>query len=203
MAVAQQALRKQLRACRRQLPLAQRKILTQRITHQITRSRFFLLAKNIACYLPMVKDGEVDLGGVITAIWAAKKNCYLPVLRRVGGSERLWFARYELNSDLVPNRFGILEPCQTDRALLKGSQLDLVFAPLVGFDKAGNRIGMGGGFYDRSFSYLRYRQHWRRPHFVGVAFECQQAPTITPNQWDVALDSVATEASMYHFGKQS
>lgn len=197
----QQTLRKQLRASRRQLSSVQRKQFNHLIAQHIFLSATFLRAKNIACYLPIVRDGEVDLSAVIRAIWATKKSCYLPVLKRIGSGERLWFARYDRHTPLEINRFGILEPVASGRMLLKGGQLDLVLAPLVGFDEQGNRIGMGGGFYDRSFSNLRYRQHWRKPRLLGVAYECQKAPTIVPNPWDVALDAVVTEAAIY-FGKQ-
>lgn len=202
MATVQQALRKRLRSNRRQLSPAQRKAITLHIIRHITHSAVFMSAKNIACYLPLVRDGEVDVRAVIETIWARKKNCYLPVLRHIGGCERLWFGHYTPDTEFVLNRFGILEPVPSaGRPLLKGAQLDMVLAPLVGFDLAGHRIGMGGGFYDRSFSYLRHRKHWRKPRLIGIAYECQKVPSINRNQWDVALDGVITEAGLYRLGK--
>jgi 5-formyltetrahydrofolate cyclo-ligase len=75
--------------------------------------------------------------------------------------------------------------------------LDLMLVPLVGFDGACNRIGMGGGFYDRTLAYLRRRRHWRRPRLIGIAHECQRVDRIDPRPWDIPLDAVVTEQGVY------
>jgi 5-formyltetrahydrofolate cyclo-ligase len=69
--------------------------------------------------------------------------------------------------------------------------------PLVGFDETGNRLGMGGGYYDRTLSYLRQRKHWRRPRLVGIAHECQKVDALAPSPWDVPLDMIVTEERVY------
>jgi 5-formyltetrahydrofolate cyclo-ligase len=74
-------------------------------------------------------------------------------------------------------------------------KLDLVLTPLVAFDKNCQRIGMGGGYYDRTFSFLRARQQLLKPKLVGLAFACQQVPEIPANPWDIRLYSVITESS--------
>ena len=68
---------------------------------------------------------------------------------------------------------------------------------LVGFDARCNRLGMGGGYYDRTLAYLRHRVHWRRPLLVGVAHECQRVERLEANPWDVPLDLVVTERRIY------
>jgi 5-formyltetrahydrofolate cyclo-ligase len=76
-------------------------------------------------------------------------------------------------------------------------RLDLLLVPLVGFDADCNRLGMGGGFYDRTLAYLTRRTHWRRPRLVGIAHECQRVERLETGPWDVPLDAVATERRLY------
>jgi 5-formyltetrahydrofolate cyclo-ligase len=91
------------------------------------------------------------------------------------------------------NRYGIEEPAATTRYLVPVG-LDVVLVPVVGYDRRGNRLGMGAGFYDRA---LRRRldagRTWRRPWLVGVAFACQELPGIAASPWDVPLDLIVTE----------
>ena len=125
--------------------------------------------------------------------WSRKREVFLPVLH---GSS-LFFSRFTERSVLIPNRFGIPEPA--DEPLLRPSAMDVVIAPLVAFDESGNRLGMGGGFYDRSFRFLRYRRLWRRPRLVGFAFELQRVDHLDARAWDVPLDAVVTEYSKQEF----
>ena len=69
-------------------------------------------------------------------------------------------------------------------------------------DEAGNRIGMGGGFYDRTFAYRRYRTGFSRPRLVGVAFEFQRRERIDAADWDVPLDAAVTENAWQEFPRQ-
>ncbi|MFZ2507973.1 MAG: 5-formyltetrahydrofolate cyclo-ligase, partial [Steroidobacteraceae bacterium] len=74
---------------------------------------------------------------------------------------------------------------------------DLVLVPLVGFDDDGNRLGMGAGFYDRHFAFLRHRQAWRRPLLLGLAFEIQRLERLAVKPHDVALWGIVTECAVY------
>jgi 5-formyltetrahydrofolate cyclo-ligase len=75
--------------------------------------------------------------------------------------------------------------------------LHLVLVPLVGFDPRGHRLGMGAGFYDRHFAFLRHRRAWRRPLLIGVAFEAQKVSRLAESGHDVQLDGVVTESGVY------
>ena len=66
--------------------------------------------------------------------------------------------------------------------------------PLVGFDKTGNRLGMGKGYYDRTFA--ENSPFFRRPRLIGLAHSIQEA-TLIPNLWDVPLDAVFTEKGKF------
>jgi 5-formyltetrahydrofolate cyclo-ligase len=94
---------------------------------------------------------------------------------------------------LVHNRYGIPEPASVADGWLRGRDLDVVLAPLVAFDDTGHRLGMGGGFYDRSFGIIGRRAAWRRPFFVGLAYEFQHVDALAARRWDVPLHAVVTE----------
>ncbi len=188
------ALRQQLRQARRALDVHEHAQRGAAICQQLANHRLFRAAQHIACYLP--NDAEVDLAPLISSAWAMGKTVYLPVLSRIHHN-RLHFLPYAPDDVLMANSFGIPEPVLHSRRVPALTRLDLVLTPLVGFDERGNRLGMGGGFYDRSFAYLRRRQLWRKPHLLGVAFDVQKSPIELPHQnWDVPLDGVVTESGV-------
>jgi len=188
--------RKQLRKQRGALSPAERRQRSHRLCRQLTRHRLFRNSQRIAAYLSA--DGEVDAHTLIEQAWSTGKQVYLPVLRPFGYN-RLWFARYEPDSPLVTNRFGIIEPDMDHGNRIEAYALDLVLAPLVGFDARGNRLGMGGGFYDRSFAHLLRRRHWLKPRLVGLAFDVQRVSRLPTQPWDVPLTAVATETRITEF----
>jgi 5-formyltetrahydrofolate cyclo-ligase len=174
----------------------------------LTQHRWFRSARHIACYLP--SDAELDPTAVMAKAWATGKTVYLPVLS-IHHHNHLHFLPYAPGDALLPNRFGIPEPVSRGRGMVKLSRLDLVLTPLVGFDAQGNRLGMGGGFYDRSFAFLRRRQSWRKPRLLGLAFDLQKVNAQTDSQgaeggllrhaWDVPLDGVVTESGVKMVGR--
>lgn len=90
------------------------------------------------------------------------------------------------------NRFGIPEPLGKAVA---PQRLDAVCVPLVGFDGRGRRLGMGGGFYDRTFAVnaRKKRGNARGPRLIGLAHACQQVGRLPHEDWDVRLTGVVTE----------
>lgn len=155
-------------------------------------------ARRMALYWPA--DGEIDPRVLLQRRLCRTKRLYLPVLnplKRRSGQGTLWFARYRPGERLRPNRFGIPEPARRGAQLIKPRHLDLAILPLVGFDAQGHRLGMGGGFYDRTFAFRRRHSRWCRPRLLGVAHECQRLEHIDSRPWDVPLDAVMTEARLY------
>jgi 5-formyltetrahydrofolate cyclo-ligase len=138
----------------------------------------------------------MDPSPLLRLAHSRNKRCFLPVLRPHPG-RTLWFLEYRPGDALEKNRFGIPEPRLRNRRIRLPWALDLLLLPLVGFDADCNRVGMGGGFYDRTLAYLRHRRYWRRPLLVGIAHECQREEAIETNPWDVPLDLVATEERIY------
>lgn len=157
-------------------------------------SPIFRKSRNIAFYLS--NDGEIDLLALIELAWKQKKRCYLPVLGSTH-SRSLWFVPYTPGTPLYRNRFGIYEPVhQRSTRQFRVQSLDLIFMPLLAFDKQGNRLGMGGGFYDRSLAYLHQRRHWQKPHLVGAAFDFQKVDALDTQIWDVPLSGVVTDKEL-------
>ena len=187
-------LRRRLRETRRRLSQQEQNAAAARLVTRLVTSPFFRSSRRIACYLP--NDGEIDPSPLIERLWRMQRQCFLPVLSRLS-RDRLWFAQVLPDTPLSPNRFGIPEPVVRADRLLRAQQLDLILMPLVGFDRQGNRLGMGGGFYDRSLEFLRHRRYWRKPRLLGLAHECQRLEALTPEPWDVPLQGVVTDRAIY------
>jgi len=187
-------LRQRLREERRALPLEARRLAGKRLAKHLFATRAFRASQRIACYLP--HDGEIDTATVIDTLWRLRKRCYLPVLARLR-HDRLWFAPAHAGADFIANRYGIDEPRLPPHLLVRAQDLDLVLVPLVGFDASGQRLGMGGGFYDRSLAFLDHRRHWRKPHVIGLAYDFQKLPALPHDAWDVPLDAIVTDLAVY------
>lgn len=143
-------------------------------------------ATHIACYYPV--KGELNTLPIIEKIWQDGKKCYLPVL---APNNRLTFHLYDSNTSLKPNCFGILEPEVTSPSI-ELNVLELILMPLVAFDKMGNRLGTGGGYYDRTLAGMAHGEA-QRARFVGLAFSVQEANSLPAEAWDIHLDGIVTE----------
>ncbi|TNF36270.1 MAG: 5-formyltetrahydrofolate cyclo-ligase [Gammaproteobacteria bacterium] len=187
------ALRQQIRQQRRDLDFSQQQHHARSLCRLLTRLPLFLNARRIACYL--TEDGEIDAQPVIEKAWQYKKQVYLPVLPPTGKS--LVFAPFTADTPMVPNRFGILEPDTHPNHWIRARQLNLILLPLVAFDPQGNRLGMGGGYYDRSLSFMQHRKQWHSPKLVGLAHDLQKVDSLPCESWDIPLNMIATERHLY------
>jgi len=195
LAANKRALRAELRSRRRGLSGRMRQAAAASVLHRALRAGLLLRYRRIGFYLP--HDGELDLLPLLNqALWL-NKACFLPALPP-RFSKRLWFNRIGPSSrHWRHNRFGILE--HGSPRPVRAWQLDLLFVPLVGFDAHGNRLGMGGGFYDASLAHLRQRKTWRRPLLVGVGYACQRVERLPDDPWDIRLDALLSERRFYRF----
>lgn len=186
MTNSQSSLRQFGRAARAAISDEQKAIASDVIAEKVITSSWFQRAAHVACYLPA--DDEVNTWEIISRAWRQKKRVFAPVLKK---NRRMQFVEITPNSDLRLNRFGIYEPI--DGAIVTARVLDIVLTPVVAIDNDRRRIGMGGGYFDRTFSFLRHRQNWLHPKLVGLAFACQKVEKITPNPWDIRLFCTITE----------
>ena len=187
-------LRRTLRKARRELTPSQQRKAAQGLYRQLAQHPLFRRAKHISLYLPT--DGEIDPRLLLRAAQRRGKATYLPVLS-AWPRTKMVFQRVRPGEKLRPNRFRILEPRVNICQQRKVWALDLVLLPLVGFDDAGGRLGMGGGFYDRSLAYLARRQNWRKPTLLGLAHECQKVERLVQASWDVPLAGTVTDKQWY------
>jgi 5-formyltetrahydrofolate cyclo-ligase len=192
MSLHRDTLRRELRARRRAIPAAARIAGAEALAQQLLSLPFAPLQGFVAGYWAV--DGEIALHA-----WQLRlpRNCTycLPVLHDDG---LLRFAPWRAGEGLVSNRHGIPEPDVADVALLPAEAMVFVVAPLVGFDASGHRLGMGGGWYDRSFAFRR--GHAAPPHLIGVGFAAQQVESVFPESWDMPLDAACTEREALLFG---
>ena len=144
----------------------------------------------------MPVDGEISPMSICHLAIKLGKECYLPAISNKP-AEAMEFRRYiPGETPMRRNHFDILEPIHNARHTILPWMPDIVFIPLVGFDTTGNRIGMGKGYYDRTFANIRTR--WRKPTLTGLAHSFQQTQ-IDPQPWDIPLHKVATEKTLFTF----
>ncbi len=189
-----QLLRQQLRARRRALSTSAQQRASIRLLQGLRQHHWFTKSRHIALYL--ANDGEIDPAHLIAWCRQHHKQLYLPVLHPLNHGE-LWFYPWHQHTHLCANRFGIPEPALRQRGRLRPLwALDLVLLPLVGFDPAGNRMGMGGGFYDRTLVKLE-RGSLRRPRLIGLAHECQKVERLPIASWDIPLQGIQSDRCYY------
>lgn len=151
-----------------------------------------VMAHTVAVFLSF--DGELDTQPLIEQLWQAGKRVYLPVLHPFSPGNLL-FLHYHPQSALVANRLKIREPRLDVRDVLPLAKLDVLVTPLVAFDEDGQRLGMGGGFYDRTLQ--NWQQHKIQP--VGYAHDCQLVEKLPVEEWDIPLPAVVTPSKIWEW----
>lgn len=182
-------LRTQLRNKRQQLTRFEQHSAAKKLLIQLNHQTWFNNSQKVALYL--ANDSELSCAHVIRTLLQNNKQVFLPVLHPIN-HRQLLFVRYDQHTPMRFNRFGIKEPRLARSRLLDPSQLDIIFMPLVGFDKQGHRLGMGGGFYDTSLERVVNCRWLKSPKRVGIAHDCQQASELPQEPWDIQLNAIIT-----------
>ncbi|CAO97852.1 5-formyltetrahydrofolate cyclo-ligase [Erwinia tasmaniensis] len=185
-------IRDNIRRLRRQLSDEQQQLAAMQVAERALSFAPIRQAHNIALFLSV--DGELNTGPLIARLWQRQQQVYLPVLHPFSPGNLL-FIRYDEHTQLKNNRLRIPEPPLDVRRLLPLSQLDVVMVPLVAFDNTGQRLGMGGGFYDRTLQ--SWRQHGFLP--VGLAHDCQRVEQLPVASWDVPLPALITPSKIWQW----
>lgn len=183
-------LRQSLADRRRALTPPERIAAAQGLRRSLDQLPEYLTDHRVAGY--WATQGELPLNLVIPPLFNRGQQLLLPV---VGKGRRLSFAPWKSGDDVQPNRYGIPEPVAAGE-LLEPGQLDLVLVPLLGFDRRGHRLGYGGGYYDRSFAFLKGQRRPTEPLLVGIGYAFQELPGLEPADWDIALDFIATDREL-------
>ncbi|TDF35036.1 5-formyltetrahydrofolate cyclo-ligase [Alteromonadaceae bacterium M269] len=184
---ARQNLRKQYRQYRRELNQEQQNQAALNALETALANKLLVRNNKIACYL--ANDGELNLMPLIEKAWSLDIEVYLPVLHPFTPGHLL-FLSYAKTSVMTHNHYGIVEPKLDIRSLIRPQQLDSIFVPLVAFDSSGNRLGMGGGFYDRTLASVINRDY--APQLIGVAHDGQQADSLPFQTWDIPMQAILT-----------
>lgn len=190
---SRQALRQQVRQFRQQLTAAEQTKAATELARQVTSNNWLLTKQHFALYL--ANDAELNTEPLIQALWQAGKNVYLPVLHPFCPGYLL-FLHYDSSSVMQINRFNIPEPQLNCARVMPVAALDIIFTPLVAFDATGNRLGMGGGFYDRTLAQLPAASPCQ---VIGLAHNCQQVAAVPAEAWDIPLQQVITPAKYFDF----
>lgn len=181
-------LRQQRRATSKQQQRAAGNAILRHVQHHATLAT----ARKIGVYLSAF--GEVDTAPLIEWCFKHAKQLYLPQVRHLD-QRLLWLRvsrRQWQNRRFHPHRLGMLQPRHQRGMAVQ--QLDVLIMPLLGFDATGNRLGMGGGFYDRTLSGTA-----KHPFRLGIAYDFQRVEQLNRKPWDQGLDAVATPQYFYRF----
>jgi 5-formyltetrahydrofolate cyclo-ligase len=184
--------RMQLRARRRALSATRQRINARQLANHLLQLFSQSDAQHIAAYWP--NDGEIDPRIFIEQAMQSGMQIYLPIVAADG---QMYFVEYKAEAFLKKNLFGIPEPAWRKSVLKHAWQMDVILLPLVGFDRAGNRLGMGAGFYDRALSTIGKKI--KKPQCWGLAHACQKVDSLPSDVWDMPLHGVVTERSTHRF----
>ncbi|MFT7688260.1 MAG: 5-formyltetrahydrofolate cyclo-ligase [Candidatus Azotimanducaceae bacterium] len=179
-------LRKKLQDHRSLISQEQQNHTSKLICQQLYQLPSFRRAQNVALYWPF--RGEVDVTNLFND---PEKTWYLPIISdslRPWESMRLIFQPKIADDPGITNQYGIHEPTPDKKLEFNPYMLDIVLLPLLGFDQKGRRLGMGKGYYDRTF-----KAGWRRPKLIGLAHGVQECENLIQDDWDVDLDLIVTE----------
>lgn len=183
-----QQIRQHFRQTRRALTIQEQQQHAISLCQNINAALGFRHQNKVAAYL--ATQSEISLNPWIAS--SSRQQIYLPMLYE-SIHPRLRFARYNNSTRWKQNRFNITEPDTHWGHTLHARHLDIILMPLVTFDRRGNRMGMGGGYYDRSLAFRNQRLIWKKPLLIGVAYSCQEYPDLPTNPWDVVMDMIITE----------
>ncbi len=184
-------IRKILKGQRLQLSDESQKKKSAKIINQVSNTEAFKNAQNIAFYHSVY--GEAKPESLLDIPSKANKQFYLPILAS-NKNQGLHFVAINSETQYENNKFSIPEPQYKETDIIDLVDLDLVIMPLLGFDRLGNRLGMGGGYYDRCFSFKSKKT--TKPILMGFAYDFQEVETLTAEPWDVLLDLIATESEL-------
>lgn len=184
-------LRQALRARRRALSSIEQAEAAQGLLDQLLKRVDYQGSQKIALYL--ASDGEINPEHVVRHAWEQGKQCFLPVLDP-NDKTRMLFQAYRPDTPLIANRYNIPEPELNPAECIDPEALDLVLMPLTGFDDQGGRLGMGGGFYDRTFAFVKADS---TPILLGLAHECQRVAKVPVAEWDVPVRGIVTGKRSY------
>ncbi len=184
---SKETVRRRLKTMRDGISSKYQLVASAKICEQLRELPEYRSARTLAVYRAMGR--EIDLASIVARAWLDQKQVYLPVVRR---GKALEFYRFTVSTQLIRSRFGIEQPPTIFENRIAVESLDLVVCPLVGFDHRCHRLGMGAGYYDRTFAFV-VENDKTMPFLVGVAYEAQRVPILPIDEFDIPLTKIVTE----------
>ena len=174
------ALRIELKERRFALSAEERKEKSERIVEYLIRetSGFSVILAYAA------KEPEVETLSYISRMIDAGKTVAVPIIEKETHTLRL--SRLTSISDLEISTFNVPEPVSAEKPI-PPKDIECVILPMVGFDRKGNRLGYGAGYYDR---FLAANTHVKK---IGLAYACQEVSSVPAEEYDVRMDEIITE----------
>lgn len=191
---SRQALRQAIKAKRAALSQSEQHQASQQLLQQMQTLDEIKSAKSVALYHSL--NGEIDTAPCIEWLWQQGIHVYLPVIHPFSAGHLL-FLRYTADTQMCSNQYSIQEPKLDIRHVLPTYKLDIIFTPLVAFDENGERLGMGGGYYDRTLANWFSSQTGAKP--IGLAHDCQRVDAIPCEAWDVPLPKIITPSKIWNW----
>ncbi len=170
---------------RKSLSYVEQRAASSNICNRIQSMELYQQAKRIALYIAV--RGEVDL----SLLWNTDNDDKRYFFPTIHASQTLAFLPVTHQTHFLKNNFGILEPDVPPSHAIDLNDLDIIFMPLVAFDTCGTRIGIGGGYYDRTLA------NNESASLIGVAYDFQKQDVIQPEPWDIQLDVIVTPSAIY------
>ena len=193
--ISRTEIRKKVRESRRSLSPSFQNKAEKNLT--INFSQHIKLPKNAKVGVYLSNDGELKTNQLIHKFREKNHSTYLPIIHPFNRATLL-FQKYEENSPMVANRYAILEPKLNCSQICPLPELDILLMPLVAFDEQGNRLGMGGGYYDRTLA-KHYAEQREKPKLIGLAHDCQKVESLPIEAWDVPLQQILTPTKFYQW----
>jgi 5-formyltetrahydrofolate cyclo-ligase len=184
-------LRAELRKLRRDLTSQDIKKADEGLAQQYLNYQSGKSFQKVAIYLQ--HDNEVPTFLLIKQLMAQGTELYIPKIDSDRKNHHMEFCRYYPNQELTTNHFGIAEPRHNDYVDI--NELDIIFMPLTAFDMNGNRLGMGGGYYDRALRKLTNQG----TVLAGLAYDFQLIPLCPTEAFDQSLKIVLTPTTLIDF----
>jgi 5-formyltetrahydrofolate cyclo-ligase len=188
-------IRREVRNRRKQLSAQQQQDAASTLAKKVLNCVLHHGAKRVALFLSI--DGEIPTNKTIASLWQNGIEVFIPLIHPFN-PKYLLFIRYAPDSLLTRNPLGMLEPKPNCNHVCPLTQLDILFTPLVAFDNTGHRLGMGGGFYDRTLA-CHFNQKRTKPQIIGVAHDCQQVDSVPTQSWDIPLSALLTPTKNFYW----
>lgn len=183
-------LRNTIRRKRTSIGTARRKAWDAKINDALEAYARRKTPRVVAAYLAF--DGEPNLAPSLSVLAELGTKLAVPVIHGEPDQRFISMRQFIPDEGLQTNYYGIAEPVAAREFPL--TDIDLVLVPLVAWDRRGNRLGMGAGYYDRLFQPVSRK---KRPVRVGVGYDLQQSECVPVDPWDIRLHAVLTEKGWF------